>query len=312
MTVLHVDENHPLLLEGFQKLGHQNEIAYTTPLATLWDQLDRYEGLIIRSRFPVDRSFLDQAKNLKFIGRVGAGMENIDTRYAKSKGIAVFAAPEGNQNAVGEHTLCLLLGLLTKLRLGHSSIQSGQWLREAHRGWELAGKTVGIIGYGTMGKSFAQKLVGMNVTVYCHDLLTNQGDAFATQVPLERLQKEAQVISLHTDENPTTQPLIDKAFIEAMEHPFWLLNTARGSAIATDALLDGLKNRKILGAGLDVLDYESKSFHSIFHQDPLPDALAYLLAANNVLLSPHVGGWTVESHARLATTILDKFKKHFH
>lgn len=312
MTILHVDENHPLLWEGFEKLGHNNVQAYHTPIASLWETLDQFEGVIIRSRFPIDAAFLDQAKNLKFIGRVGAGLENIDLNYALQKGIALFAAPEGNQNAVGEHTLGMLLSLLNKLRLGHQSIQKGEWLRENHRGWELAGKTVGIIGYGNMGKSFAQKLSGMNVAVLCHDRLPNKGDQWAKQVPLEVLYQNAQVISVHTDQNPSTQPLIDTSFIKAMRHSFWLLNTARGSAVDTEALVKGLQSGEILGAGLDVLEYESRSFHSIYHQESLPKALQYLIASDNVMLSPHVGGWTVESHARLASTILNKFKNHFH
>ncbi|MGC6421483.1 MAG: NAD(P)-dependent oxidoreductase [Flavobacteriaceae bacterium] len=312
MTILHVDENHPLLWEGFEALGHRNVQAYDTPLDTIRPTLNQYEGLIIRSRFPVDKSFLNQACNLQFIGRVGAGLENIDTAYARQKDIALLAAPEGNQNAVGEHTLGLLLGLLTKQRLGHLSIQAGNWLREAHRGWELAGKTVGIIGYGHMGRSFAQKLSGMGVRVLCHDRIPNRGDAFASQVPLETLYEQAQVISLHTDQNPSTQPVVNTTFIQKMQQPFWLLNTARGSAVDTQALVEGLRSGKVLGAGLDVLEYESKSFHSIFQSEERPQALNFLLQADNVLLSPHVGGWTMESHKRLASVILNKFKSLFH
>lgn len=312
MTILHVDENHPLLWEGFEALGHRNVQAYDTPLDTLRPTLNQYEGLIIRSRFPVDKSFLNQACNLQFIGRVGAGLENIDTAYAHQKDIALLAAPEGNQNAVGEHTLGLLLGLLTKQRLGHLSIQAGNWLREAHRGWELAGKTVGIIGYGYMGRSFAQKLSGMGVRVLCHDRIPNRGDAFASQVSLETLYEQAQVISLHTDQNPSTQPVVNTTFIQKMQQPFWLLNTARGSAVDTQALVEGLRSGKVLGAGLDVLEYESKSFHSIFQSEERPQPLNFLLQADNVLLSPHVGGWTVESHERLASVILNKFKSLFH
>jgi len=312
MNILHVDENHPLLLRSFEKLGHTNKIAYTTPLAELWDILKEYQGLIIRSRFPINADVIDQAKNLKFIGRLGAGLENIDLEYAQKKGIVLFAAPEGNQNAVGEHCLALLLSLFNKLRQGHQSIQNGNWIREAHRGTELAGKTVGIIGYGYMGKSFAQKLAALDAEVLCHDRLPNKGDRFAKQVSLETLQSKAEVISIHTDQNPTTQPLIDSAFIDAMQHPFWLLNTARGSAVNTEALVNGLEQGKIIGAGLDVLEYESLSFHSIFNQKKQPKALTFLLQADNVLLSPHVGGWTIESHARLATTIVEKFINHFH
>lgn len=311
MKVLHVDENHPALIAGLEQLGYENIVAYKTPLEILWPELPQYEGLIIRSRFPVDKNFMNQASRLKFVGRVGAGLENIDLSYAKKKGVALFAAPEGNQNAVGEHALGMLLTLLNKLRLGHSSIQSGEWLREAHRGWELKGQTLGIIGYGHMGKSFAEKLQGLGVHVLCTDLKPNVGNSHATQVPLEQLQQEASILSLHTDQNPTTQPLIDNAFIAAMKQPFWLINTARGSAVNSDALVAGLESGKVLGAGLDVLEYESTSFQSIFNTKQLPSALSYLLQAENVLLSPHVGGWTVESHKRLATTLVAKIKHQF-
>jgi len=311
MKVLHVDENHPALITGLEQLGYENIAAYKTPLAILWPELPQYEGLIIRSRFPVDKNFMNQASRLKFVGRVGAGLENIDLSYAKKKGVALFAAPEGNQNAVGEHALGMLLTLLNKLRLGHSSIQSGEWLREAHRGWELKGQTLGIIGYGHMGKSFAEKLQGLGVNVLCTDLKPNVGNSYATQVPLEQLQQEASILSLHTDQNPTTQPLIDNAFIVAMKQPFWLINTARGSAVNSDALVAGLESGKVLGAGLDVLEYESTSFQSIFNTKQLPSALSYLLQADNVLLSPHVGGWTLESHKRLATTLVAKIKHQF-
>ena len=311
MKVLHVDENHPALITGLEQLGYENIAAYKTPLAILWPELPQYEGLIIRSRFPVDKNFMNQASRLKFVGRVGAGLENIDISYAKKKGVALFAAPEGNQNAVGEHALGMLLTLLNKLRLGHSSIQSGEWLREAHRGWELKGQTLGIIGYGHMGKSFAEKLQGLGVNVLCTDLKPNVGNSYATQVPLEQLQQEASILSLHTDQNPTTQPLIDNAFIAAMKQPFWLINTARGSAVNSDALVAGLESGKVLGAGLDVLEYESTSFQSIFNTKQLPSALSYLLQADNVLLSPHVGGWTLESHKRLATTLVAKIKHQF-
>lgn len=306
--VLHVDENHPCLMEGLEALGFKNEVAYHTPVGELLKKIDQYEGLIIRSRFPVNQTFLKAATQLKFIGRVGAGLENIDLDYASSKNIQLVAAPEGNRNAVGEHTLGMLLTLTNKLRLGHQSIQKGQWLREQHRGWELEGKTIGIIGYGNMGNSFAQKLIGFDVNVICYDIKAGVGNQNAKQVSLATLQQNAHVISLHTPQTSQTQKMINRDFIAQMKNPFWLLNTARGSAVVTNDLVDGLKSEKILGAGLDVLEYESNSFTSIFDSDALPPALQYLLEANNVVLSPHVGGWTIESHQKLAATIVEKIK----
>ena len=309
MKVLHVDVNHPTLVEGLKKLGFQNDLAYKDNLTSILAKIDQYDGLIIRSRFPVDEAFLLNAKKLKFIGRVGAGMENIDLAAVKKHNIQLVNSPEGNRNAVGEHTLGMLLNLFNKLLPAHQSVQNGKWEREQHRGEELSGKTIGIIGYGNMGKSFSKKLSGFEVNVLCHDLLPNVGDENAQQLALEDLQEKCQVISLHTPETPLTQNIIDAAFIDKMKNPFWLLNTARGSAVASDALVEGLKTGKILGAGLDVLAYESKSFSTVFKNNQLPDALAYLIAAKNVILSPHVAGWTVESHLLLATTIVEKIKK---
>ena len=309
MKVLHVDENHPALIEGLKNLGFQNDLAYKDPLESILARIDQYDGLIIRSRFPINEAFLLNAKKLKFIGRVGAGLENIDIDAVKKYNIHLVNSPEGNRNAVGEHTLGMLLNLFNKLLPAHQSVQSGKWEREQHRGEELSGKTIGIIGYGNMGKSFSKKLSGFEVNVLCHDLLPNVGDENAQQLALEDLQEKCQVISLHTPETPLTQNIIDAAFIDKMKNPFWLLNTARGSAVASEALVYGLKTGKILGAGLDVLAHESKSFSNVFKNDKLPDALAYLIAAKNIILSPHVAGWTVESHLLLATTIVEKIKK---
>ena len=309
MKVLHVDENHPVLVEGLKNLGFQNDLAYKDSLTSILAKIDQYEGLIIRSRFPVNEAFLLNAKKLKFIGRIGAGLENIDIDALKKHNIHLVNSPEGNRNAVGEHTLGMLLNLFNKLLPAHQSVQNGKWEREQHRGEELSGKTIGIIGYGNMGKSFSKKLSGFEVNVLCYDLLPNVGDENAQQLALEDLQEKCQVISLHTPETPLTQNIINAAFIDKMKNPFWLLNTARGSAVASEALVKGLKTGKILGAGLDVLAYESKSFSTVFKNDQLPDALAFLIAAKNVILSPHIAGWTLESHLLLATTIVEKIKK---
>lgn len=312
MKVLHVDENHSLLLEGLSQAGFENTIAYHESKEEILKTIDQFEGLIIRSRFPIDAAFLDQATNLKFIGRVGAGVENIDIRVAQQKGIQLFAAPLGNSNAVGEHAIGMILSLFNKLKLGDQSIRDGKWLREEHRGLELEGKTVGIIGYGTMGKSFAKKLKGFDVKkVVFHDLLHLGSDEFANQVSLEELQAFADVLSLHTPQTPLTIGMIDHNFINRMKQNFWLVNTARGSAVVTDALVNGLKNKKILGAGLDVLEYESSSFENIFQSQKNNPSLSYLLQAENVLLSPHVAGWTIESHQKLAQIISNKICSAF-
>ena len=305
--ILHVDENHPLLIKGLKDMGFENVIEYNTPLEKLIPNLKLYKGLVIRSRFPIDKKFLDLATNLKFIARVGAGLENIDISYAEHKNISLIAAPEGNRNAVGEHALGMLLGIMNKLRMGHQNISKGLWLRELHRGCEIEGKTVGIIGYGNTGKSFAKKLTGFNdVEILCYDIKPNLGDKIAKQVSINELQSKAQIISLHVPETDQTIGMIDKNFISKMKHPFWLINTARGKAVVTKDLVDAIKSKKIIGAGLDVLDYESSSFSSVFNSDKELNSLKFLIEAEQVILSPHVGGWTVESHQKLAKTILNK------
>ena len=304
--ILHIDENHPLLIKGLEKLGYENHIAYTTPLKEVIELLPKYSGVVIRSRFPIDKNFIDSATNLKFIARVGAGLEKIDESYAQSKKIALIAAPEGNRNAVGEHVLGMLLGLMNKLRQAHANIQKGAWLREDHRGFELEGKTIGIIGYGNTGKSFAKKLQGFEVELICYDIKAGVADQNAKQVSLEELQDRAKVISLHVPQTTETNGMIDKNFIDRVKNPFWFLNSARGKAVCTADLVEGLRSKKILGAGLDVLEYESSSFHSIFGDKNRPKTLEYLLNSENVLMSPHVAGWTFESHIKLAQTIVDK------
>ena len=311
MKVLHIEENHPSLTKGLDLLGFQNDLAFNDSLPEVLAKIGAYDGLILRSKFKIDKTFILHAKNLKFIGRVGAGIENIDVQAVKNRNIYLINAPEGNRNAVGEHCVGMLLGLMNNLKAGHESIQAGQWDRDGHRGWELSGRTIGIIGYGNTGKSFAQRVSGFDVSTLCYDILDNVGDENALQVSMEELMTKSEVISIHTPHTPLTRGIIDYKFIEEMNHSFWLLNTARGSAVVTEDLVTGLQSGKIMGAGLDVLEYETRSFSSIFNDDKIPLALEYLIQAKNVILSPHVGGWTRESQIKLATTIVEKIKKIF-
>lgn len=310
MKILHLDKNHHLLIDQLNALGFQNDEDYTSDKTTVEHIIDRYNGIVIRSRFKIDQQFLDKATNLKFIARVGAGLESIDCDYALEKEITLFSAPEGNSNAVGEHALGMLLSLFNKLMSAHQTIQQGKWLREAHRGLEVEGKTVGIIGYGNMGKSFAKKLKGFDCKVLCYDIKPNVGDENATQVSLTELQNETDILSLHTPWTPLTNKMVDSTFINAFKKPFWLINTARGKSVVTKALVEALQSGKILGAGLDVLEYEKLSFESLF-SDEIPKEFQYLLEADNVLLSPHVAGWTIESKEKLAQTIVNKIKNTF-
>lgn len=311
MKILHLDTNHPILIEQLNSLGFTNDEDYTSSKAEIIAKIHLYDGLIIRSRFSIDASFLEKAKNLKFIGRVGAGLENIDCSYAKNNGITLIAAPEGNRNAVGEHCLGMLLSLFNKLNKANGEIKKGQWLREENRGVELDGKTVGLIGYGNMGKSFAKKLRGFNVEVLCYDLKPNVSDDCCKQVSLREFQQKVDVLSLHTPQTELTRNMVNTNFIESFKKNFWLLNTARGTSVVTKDLVIALKSGKILGAGLDVLEYEKASFENLFTNDKIPKAFQYLINSKNVLLSPHVAGWTFESKEKLAQTIVDKIKKNY-
>nr|WP_321229104.1 2-hydroxyacid dehydrogenase [uncultured Psychroserpens sp.] len=310
MKILHLDANHPLLIEQLNALGYTNDEDYTSSKEAIEKIIHQYDGFIIRSRFKINKQFLDSAENLKFIGRVGAGLENIDCEYAKSKGVKLIAAPEGNRNAVGEHSLAMLLSLFNKLNKADQEVRQGKWQREENRGLELDGKTVGLIGYGNMGKAFAKKLRGFDVDVLCYDLKDNVGDENAKQVSLQELQEKADVLSLHTPETPLTINMIDSEFINGFKKPFWLINTARGKSVVTKDLVSALESGKILGAGLDVLEYEKSSFENLFTSE-MPEAFKYLISAENVILTPHVAGWTIESKEKLAQTIVDKIKAEF-
>ncbi|MDB4293217.1 2-hydroxyacid dehydrogenase [Maribacter sp.] len=312
MKVLHLDRNHPLILEQFLELGFDNHEDYTSSKEEVAQKIATYEGIIIRSRFALDASFLEKATNLKFIGRLGAGLENIDTDYAKANDIFLAAAPEGNRNAVGEHTLGMLLSLFNKLNKADSEVRSGKWDREGNRGVELEGKTVGIIGYGNMGKAFAKKLKGFDVDeVLCYDIAGGVEDANARQVGIMEFHQRTEVLSLHVPQTAATTGMVDAAFIEKFHHPFWLLNTARGKCVVTEDLVTALKSGKVLGAGIDVLEYEKTSFENMFTENQMPEAFQYLIKAENVILSPHVAGWTVESKIKLAQTVVDKIKTKF-
>ncbi|MGK0385521.1 MAG: D-3-phosphoglycerate dehydrogenase [Patiriisocius sp.] len=310
MKVLHLDQNHPLLIQQLTQAGFDCAEDYTSPKEAIEQVIEHYDGIVIRSRFTIDKQFLDAAKNLKFIARVGAGLESIDIPYATRKKIALIAAPEGNKNAVGEHALGMLLSLFNNLNRADREVKKGQWNREFNRGIEIEGKTIGLIGYGNMGRSFAKKLKGFNCTVFCYDIKERVSNKNATQVSLKTLQEMADVVSLHTPWTPLTNQMINADFIVGFQKPFWLINTARGKSVVTKDLVAGLKSGKILGAGLDVLEYEKLSFETLF-SGTIPQDFKALLAMDNVILSPHIAGWTLESKEKLAQVIVDKILDAF-
>tara|TARA_B100000795_G_scaffold226643_1_gene182740 strand:- start:22877 stop:23818 length:942 start_codon:yes stop_codon:yes gene_type:complete len=310
MKILHLDQNHPLLIEQLSQAGFDCVADYTSSKVAVEKVIANYDGIVIRSRFKIDRQFLEAATNLKFIARVGAGLESIDTPYANKKNIKTIAAPQGNKNAVGEHALGMLLSLFNKLNSADREVKNGCWNRESNRGLEIEAKTIGLIGYGNMGRSFAKKLKGFNCRVLCYDIKQEVGNKNAKQVSLKILQEQADVVSLHTPWTPQTNQMIDAGFIAGFKKPFWLINTARGKSVVTKALVAGLKSKKILGAGLDVLEYEKASFETLF-TNTIPQEFKELLAMDNVILSPHVAGWTLESKEKLAQVIVNKILRAF-
>jgi len=305
IKILHIDSNSPLLLDQLQKLGFHNEEDFTSSKEEIENKIHKYNGIVIRSRFKIDKTFIDKAMNLQFIARVGAGLESIDCEYAESKNIQLIAAPEGNRNAVGEHALGMILSLFNNLNKANTEVKNGQWNRETNRGHELDGKTVGIIGYGNMGKAFAKKLRGFDVNVLCYDIKNAVGDANAKQVSLEELQEKTDVLSLHIPWTPETDKLINSNFISAFKKPIWLINTARGKSVVTSDLVKALKSGKILGAGLDVLEYENTTFEDLFTEE-MPAAFDYILKAKNVILTPHIAGWTHEAYVKLSKVMAEK------
>ena len=305
MRILHLDSNHEILASLLEAAGHTNVFDHTSSKEEVQDQLHEYDGLVVRSRFPIDDQFLSHGKNIKVIGRVGAGLENIDLQAAARMGIVCHNAPEGNRNAVGGHALALLLDLLNNITRSNNEVKNGSWRREANRGVELDSLTIGLIGYGNNGKAFARKLSGFDCTVLCHDILPDLGNEHATQVSLTELQERCDVISLHVPDTPLTRKLINRDFIQTCGKSFWLINCARGSCVVTADLVEALDNGSIRGAGLDVLEYEKSSFENFFTGER-PAAFNALLENPNVILTPHVAGWTVESKERLARVIAEK------
>ena len=311
MKILHLDKNHNSLIRDLKKRGYINVEAYKMSLEEIKSIINEFDGVVIRSRFKIDPDFLKNGEKIKFIARVGSGTENIDIQYLKKRKIKLITAPEGNSNAVGEHTVGLILSLLNKLNLANDSVKNMLWIREKFRGYEIENKIVGIIGYGNTGKSLAKKLTGFNVKeIIFYDIIKKTKDSIARQVSIEELQNKSNILSIHTPQNKYSIGMINKDFIEKMKNPFWLINTARGSAVKIKDLIDGLKNKKILGAALDVLEYEKKSFEDTFNGNINEDFLD-LIKNEKIILTPHIAGWTHESHSKLAKIIVQKIVKDF-
>ena len=308
MKILLLDSNHPLITEQLLAKGFILEEDFTSSYDEVLQKINQYDGIIIRSRIPLDKNFLENAQNLKFIARVGAGMENIDLEVAKNLGISLINSPEGNRDAVAEHVVAMLLILMNRLFIASEEVKNGVWKREENRGDELLGKTFGIIGYGNMGKATAKRLSGFGVEVIFYDILPNLEDEFAKQVSLEELQERADILSLHIPLDASTKYLVDENFISKMKKNFYLVNTARGKNVKTSAIVDALKSGKVKAAALDVLEYEKSSFENLETNN---EDLQFLLESNQVIVTPHIAGWTHQSKEKLAQFIVDKIVQQF-
>ncbi len=307
MHVLVLDSINQALDLAFEEVGWTVENLSSSD--EYRSKLPSADGIVLRSRFKVDRSFIDAHPNLKFVGRSGAGLENIDTEYLDSREIPWFNSPEGNRDSVGEHTLGLLLSLSHKIAQANATIQDGIWSRSAHWGIEIKGKTIGILGYGQMGSSFAEKCAGLGAKVIANDKFKSGfGSNLVKEVTLDELRSEADVLSIHINYLPENKNLIDRSFLESFSKPVLILNTARGDVLDIDGLVALLKNGKVIGAGIDVLDLEGSSFEKINWESR---ALSFLRSAPNVLLTPHVAGWSYESDERMATVLANKIIRHF-
>jgi D-3-phosphoglycerate dehydrogenase / 2-oxoglutarate reductase len=304
--VLLIDTVHPALNEILSSKGMLCDLDNTSSKEEILLKIQHYVGIVIRSRFKIDKDFLDKAKHLKFIARAGAGMENIDVPYAESLGIKCIHAPEGNRDAVGEHALGMLLMLFNNLKKADAEVRNGIWKREENRGHELKGKTVGIIGYGNMGSAFAQRLKGFDVEVLVFDKYKkNFGNEFIKESTLEELFEKADVLSLHIPLTDETKYMVNAAFFNSFKKPIYVINTARGKVLNTADLVEAIKNKKVLGACLDVLEYENVSFENI-DAEKLPEPYKYLIKSDRVILSPHIAGWTFESHVKISEVLAEK------
>lgn len=308
MKILLLDKNHPLITEQLLAKNFVLEEDFMSSYDEVCRKIEHYDGIIIRSRIPLDKNFLEKGKNLKFIARVGAGMENIDIPVAEKLGIQLINSPEGNRDSVAEHVVGMLLILMNRLFIASQEVKNGIWKREENRGDELLGKTVGLIGYGNMGKATAKRFSGFGCKVIFHDILPGLSDEYASQVSVEELKQSADILSLHIPLTSETHYIIDEKFISEMKKDFYFVNTARGKNVETKYLVEALKSGKVKGACLDVLEYEKASFENLEHEN---EDLQYLLESEKTIVTPHIAGWTHQSKEKLAQVIVDKIIERF-
>jgi D-3-phosphoglycerate dehydrogenase len=306
MKILLIDSNHNILHETLQSAGFQCDLYWDKSPEELKALIPEYDAIVLRSKFKITKEIIDSAKKLKCIGRAGAGMENIDVAYAESKGIKCLSAPEGNRDAVGEHALGMLLMLFNNLKRADHEVRNGIWRRAENRGVELCGKTVGIIGYGNMGYAFAQRLKGFDCKILAYDKYkTGFGNEIVQECDMQRIFDESDVLSLHIPETDETRNLVNADFINQFKKDIYIINTARGKCLNTSDLVTALEQGKVLGACLDVLEYETVSFENLAVKS-LPEPMQYLIKSDKVILSPHIGGWTHESNYKISRILAEK------
>ena len=309
MRVLFADSNHPILHETLLNAGCECDLMWHKTKDDLINALPGYDALVIRSKFRIDKKLIDNCPQLKCIGRVGAGMENIDAAYAHSKSIVCLNVPEGNRDAVGEHALGMLLMLLNNLKKADNEVRQGIWLRAENRGVEIKGKTIGIIGYGNTGSSFAKKLSGFEATILAVDKYKkNFGNEYVCEAELQALFEECDIVSLHVPLTEETNYMADARFFSSFKKPIYFINTSRGKCVNTADLVEAVESKKVLGACLDVLEFEDMSFETanLKHQNPY---FEFLLKSEKVILSPHIAGWTNESNYKMSLYLAQKMIK---
>lgn len=308
IKILLLDRPHPFLEQAMQEAGLEVHAHFDTPREAILAILPDFQGIVMRSRLRADRELLDRGTQLQFIAREGVGVEHIDTEYAAQKGIAVITSPEGSRDTVAEHALGLLLCLMNNLARADAQVRRGEWIREGNRGYEIFGKTVGILGYGNMGTAFAQRLQGFGCRVIAYDKYkTDYGDAFAAEADLAALHQESDILSIHIPYMPANHHFINDGFLKAFAKPIFLVNTARGTVLDTAALVRYLESGRVRGAALDVLEYEETSFEFL-NFPALPSPFQYLRQAENVVLSPHIAGWSFESKLGHAQVLAGKIR----
>ena len=309
--VIFIDNTYPFLFQRLTELGFSCEAHYSTSREEILGQLSDCFGLVLRSRLRIDAEMLNQGKKMAFVARSGVGLEHIDLETAAQLGIQVLSSPEGSRDTVAEHAIGMLLMLMNNLGLADRQIREGNWVRAANRGIEIKGKTIGIIGYGNMGSAFAQKIRGFGARLIAYDKFkTNYGDDLVQEVELEQIWNEADIVTLHIPYLPENHYFVNDAFLQRFKKPIYLVNTARGTVLNTADLVKNLQSGKVLGAALDVFEYEEQSFENLKPED-LPEPFQYLRRANNVILTPHLAGSSLEANEGHARVLAQKIEKLF-